>query len=118
MIIILFVLYVLLSAGGLILFKLGSGDFSVALSVPRINVSLSIWALLGILSYCVSFVLWLIIISRISLSFAMPLSVGLVNICVLIGAAAVLHERIQPVQWIGTGVILVGLFLINAGSGK
>ena len=114
----LFIIYVLLSAGGMILFKLGARDLSVSAKLPSLSVTLNAWMLLGIAFYCVSFVLWLVIASRLPLSFAMPVSVGLVNICVLIGAVLVLHEKIMPVQWAGVGVIIAGLFLINAGGGK
>lgn len=113
MIIILFLIYVLMSSGGLILFKLGSKDLSFNINSTGFNLSLNWIMLCGILCYLCSFVLWLVIVSKMNLSVAMPISVGLVNVLVLLGSLMVLNEKISIMQWVGTGVIIFGLFLIN-----
>ena len=111
--ILMFAVYALLSAGGLILFKMGGQDTASGLSL------LLSWKMLaGILCYMLSFVLWLLIVSKTQLSFAMPLSVGVVNILVFLGSARYLHEEITPLKMIGLGVIIVGLFLITTGGRK
>ena len=112
MIFFFFFLYVLLSAGGLILFKLGSQDLNISVSKNLFELKISWLMLLGIVCYACSFLLWLVIVSKLNLSFAMPLSVGLVNTLVLIGSYFVLHETITITQWIGVAVIIFGLFLI------
>lgn len=116
MLIILFMIYVCLSAGGLILFKLGSKDLALDITVQHFQLQLSWTMLLGILCYGCSFVLWLVIVNAVNLSYAMPLSVGLVNMLVLLGSWLVLHENISVLQWVGTMVIIVGLFIINMGG--
>lgn len=50
--------------------------------------------LLGIFCYLCSFLLWLVIVSRTQLTFAMPLSVGVVNTLVFLGSARFLGERL------------------------
>lgn len=116
MMILLFLLYIILSAGGLILFKLGSKNAMFCLQSSGFTISLSWTILLGIICYGLSFLLWLGIVSALDLSYAMPLSVGLVNVLVLIGSALVLNETISIMQWIGVFVIILGLFIMNMGG--
>ncbi|MEG0034929.1 MAG: EamA family transporter [Bacilli bacterium] len=112
----LFLIYVCLSAGGLILFKLGSKDVALNITSQFFSMKFSWLMLLGILCYAGSFVLWLVIVSSLKLSYAMPMSVGLVNLLVLIGSILVLNEKVGMLQWIGTVVIIIGLFIINIGG--
>ena len=116
MIVVLFILYVCLSAGGLILFKLGSGDMRVNVTSTIFSIRFSWKMLLGIVCYGCSFLLWLYIVSQMNLSLAMPLSVGLVNLLVLLGSAFFLKEQITVFQWVGVMVIVIGLALINIGG--
>ena len=53
------------------------------------------------------------IVSRTQLTFAMPLSVGVVNILVFLGSARFLGEQITPTKILGLAVIVLGLFLIS-----
>lgn len=69
----------MLSAGGLVLFKLGGQDAALQLGRTGFSLTLSWKMLLGIFCYLCSFLLWLVIVSRTQLTFAMPLSVGVVN---------------------------------------
>lgn len=116
--ILMFAVYALLSAGGLILFKMGGQDTAIQSSSSGLSLLLSWKMLAGILCYMLSFVLWLLIVSKTQLSFAMPLSVGVVNILVFLGSARYLHEEITPLKMIGLGVIIIGLFLITTGGRK
>lgn len=113
---VLFIIYVCLSAGGLILFKLGSNSTSLQFQTGIFNLNISLNMILGILCYACSFVLWLVIVGMLDLSFAMPLSVGLVNLLVLIGSSLVLNETITVTQWIGVSIIIFGLFIVNVGK--
>ncbi|MDD2435450.1 MAG: EamA family transporter [Bacilli bacterium] len=116
MICLLFALYILLSAGGLTLFKIGSKDFVFNIIDNNINLSINWYLIAGILSYISSFFLWLYIITKMKLSIAMPISVGLVNIFVLIGAILFVGENVTWLQWIGVLIILVGLLVTNIGA--
>ena len=113
LLVVLFAVYALLSAGGLVLFKLGGRDAALELGRTGFSVSLSWKMLLGIFCYLCSFLLWLVIVSRTQLTFAMPLSVGLVNILVFLGSARFLGEQISPTKILGLAVIVLGLFLIS-----
>lgn len=111
--IILFIIYALLSAGGLVLFKLGGQDTALELGRIGFSIKLSWRMLIGILCYMLSFLLWLLIVSHTQLTFAMPLSVGVVNILVFLGSNRFLHEEITPLKIAGLAVIVLGLFLIS-----
>ena len=113
LLVVLFAVYALLSAGGLVLFKLGGRDAALELGRTGFSVSLSWKMLLGIFCYLCSFLLWLVIVSRTELTFAMPLSVGVVNILVFLGSARFLGEQITPTKILGLAVIVLGLFLIS-----
>lgn len=114
--IIMFAIYVCLSAGGLVLFKLGSSSVSAHVGSDGFSFSTSWYMILGILCYAVSFILWLFIVSGTDLSIAMPLSVGIVNILVLLGSKFILNENVSIAKWIGCLVIIIGLFIINSGD--
>lgn len=113
LLVILFAVYALLSAGGLVLFKLGGQDAALQLGKAGFSLTLSWKMLLGIFCYLCSFLLWLVIVSRTQLTFAMPLSVGIVNTLVFLGSAHFLGERITPLKILGLAVIVLGLFLIS-----
>lgn len=109
----LFMVYAVLSSGGLVLFKLGGQDAALQLGKAGFSLSLSWKMLLGIFCYLCSFLLWLVIVARTQLTFAMPLSVGVVNILVFLGSAKFLGEQITPTKVAGLVVIVLGLFILS-----
>lgn len=116
MIYLLFAVYIILTVSGLMLFKLGSTDLSMKIVHHIINFSINSKFILGLLCYLSSFLLWLYIIAKMKLSLALPISVGLVNLLVLICSALIIGEKITSLQWIGVIIIIVGLFIINIGG--
>ncbi len=116
MLVILFALYVCLSAGGLILFKMGAGDMSIHVTSAIFSIQFSWKMILGIVCYGCSFILWLVVVSKMNLSIAMPLSVGIVNVLVLLGSLVFLGETVTVAQWIGVGIVVIGLAIINMGG--
>ena len=69
------------------------------------------WIMVGLAIYVISMIIWLMVLSRIEVSIAYPLtSLGYV----LNGVVAyfLLHENITSVRIIGIVVILVGVFLV------
>ncbi|MGI6329236.1 MAG: hypothetical protein ACOXZR_00040 [Bacilli bacterium] len=113
MIYLLFAIYVLLSAGGLILFKLGSKDLIFNVVNGQFNILFNWYLVCGALSYLFSFFIWLYIITQMKISLALPISVGLVNIFVLIGASLIIGETVNVSQWIGVIIIIIGLIVLN-----
>lgn len=112
---ILFIVYVILSSSGIILFKLGSADLSIKMINNQLNMNFPALSILGLLCYLVSFILWMIIISKSDVSFIVPLGLGLTNILILLGSTVVLKEELNIYGILGIALILVGTLLINKG---
>lgn len=68
--------------------------------------------LLGLFLYFCSAAVWLIVLSRVELSFAYPL-LGLSYILVLFASKFVLKEEVAPLRWLGTVVIFLGVYLVS-----
>ena len=111
--IIMFICYVLLASSGLILFKLGSANSNLTLSLFGFKVNYSIKMILGLLCYGCSFILWMLIVSKSNLPIAMPLSVALVNTLVVVESCLILKEKITLTQGIGIFIIIVGVFIMT-----
>ena len=112
-IIIMFTCYVLLASSGLILFKLGSINNNLTLNVFGLSINYSVKMILGLLCYGFSFILWMLIVSKMNLTIAMPLSVALVNTLVLVESCMFLKEKITLLQGIGIFIIIFGVSLIS-----
>lgn len=114
--VIIFIIYVLLSSSGLILFKLGALNPNINFNILGLDLALSIKSIIGILCYGFSFVLWMIIVSRMNLTLAMPLSVAVVNTLVIIGSCFVLNEKVTSLQGIGIFIVILGVMLMTGGK--
>lgn len=111
--VIMFTCYVLLASSGLILFKLGSANSNLTLNLFGIHINYSIKMILGLVCYGCSFILWMLIVSKMNLTIAMPLSVALVNTLVLVESCVFLKEKITLLQGIGIFIIIFGVSLIS-----
>ena len=115
-VIIMFICYVLLASSGLILFKLGSSNSNLSLDFFGITINYSIKMILGILCYGFSFILWMLIVSRVDLTIAMPLSVAIVNTLVVVGSCLILKEKITLTQGIAIFIIVLGVCVMTGGK--
>lgn len=113
--IIMFTCYVLLASSGLILFKLGSTNNNLTLNIFGLSINYSIKMILGLLCYGFSFILWMLIVSKMNLTFAMPLSVAIVNTLVVVGSCLVLKEKITLTQGIGIFIVIFGVCIMTWG---
>lgn len=111
----LFLVYVILSSSGIILFKLGSAELSIKMVSNQLNMNFPMMSILGLMCYLISFILWMIIISKSDVSFIVPLGLGLTNVLILVGSMVVLKEEINLYGIIGIVLILGGTILINKG---
>ena len=111
--VIMFTCYVLLASSGLILFKLGSANSNLTLNLFGLSINYSIKMILGLVCYGCSFILWMLIVSKMNLTIAMPLSVALVNTLVLVESCVFLKEKITLLQGIGIFIIIFGVSLIS-----
>jgi drug/metabolite transporter (DMT)-like permease len=79
-------------------------------TVRRIGVNSSVW--IGLLIFVLSAAIWLIVLSRASLSFAYPF-VSLTYVIILLFDGLVLHEPVSGVRWAGVALIIAGILLIS-----
>jgi len=112
MIYLLFTIYVILASSGLLLFKLGSSKTIISF-MKGFSISISWTSLIGILCYMASFVLWLVIVSKVKLTWAFPLSVALINTIIFIGSSILFKETITWVQILGAVLISFGVGLLG-----
>ncbi len=115
-IIIMFTCYVLLASSGLILFKLGSINNNLTLNVFGLSINYSVKMILGLLCYGFSFILWMLIVSKMNLTIAMPLSVAIVNTLVIVESCIILKEKITMIQGIGIFIVLFGVCIMTWGG--
>jgi drug/metabolite transporter (DMT)-like permease len=72
---------------------------------------------LGFLVYALNFILWMIILSRIDLSVALPVG-GLGYIFVPLFSMIFLNETVNPVRWFGIIFIVTGVYLVSQSAGE
>lgn len=109
----IFILYVILSTSGLVLFKLGSSSLTMSIQKSIFSMQLPLLSLLGLVCYLISFVLWMYIISKSDISFVVPLGVALTNLAVLFSSYYFLKEEISVTTIIGALIIVLGVVVIN-----
>ncbi len=72
----------------------------------------SIFLWLGILFYVVNFFLWMMILTKVDLSIAIPMaSVG--YILIPLASILFLHEQVNLMRWIGIGFIMLGVYFVS-----
>lgn len=112
MIVLMFIFYVLLASSGLVLFKSGSANSNLSLSLFGFELKYSLNMLLGLLCYAMSFILWMLIVSKANLTVAMPLSMALVNSLVVLEACVFLKEKLTFSQGIGIVIVIIGVCIM------
>lgn len=112
---VLCVIYLFFSVSGLTLFKVGSMQEG-RLTIPVVNIALSKWALLGILCYGFSFLIYLCVISKFELGVIIPIIGGVINILILLVSYFILRESLSTCSIIGAVVISIGIVIMNLGK--
>lgn len=60
-----------------------------------------------------STLLWIVVLSRFELSYAMPLLNGVYYLLILLASVLVLGEMVTPVRWVGAALMVLGIALIS-----
>ena len=114
----LIILGVLLNACAQITIKqgmrtIGLFSFSMANIIPvGIKVALSPFIIAGLFCYAISVVVWLLVLSRVEVTYAYPfLSVG--YIVTAIAGYMFLGENMECTRWVGIFIICIGVYLIT-----
>ena len=117
----LIIISVLLAATAQILLKHGMtqvtdhGAIPLALNRPvatfrRVAANASVW--IGLLTFVVSAAVWIVVLSKVSLSFAYPF-VSFTYIVILLFDGLILHETVSGLRWAGVAFIVAGILLVS-----
>lgn len=113
----LLILYAATSAIGLVLLKLGSQSGALVEFIdgkPSFNVG--VFAILGIVLYGLSFLLYTYLIAKNDLGYIIPVSTALVYIGIFLASFIVFKEPFTALKVIGILLILGGVVLLNLTS--
>ncbi|HLF69687.1 MAG TPA: EamA family transporter [Actinomycetota bacterium] len=112
-------LSVLLATGGQLLLKSGMtqvgyiGKEKLGSPVKLVlHVLTTPQVLLGLLLFVFSAAVWLVVLSRVPLSFAYPF-VGITYVLTTLFARFVLHEHVPSLRWVGLALIVSGILIIG-----
>ena len=85
------------------------------LLVDALAIITNIFIILGIVSYAISVVGWLFVLSRIAVSIAYPMtSVGYIMCAIL--AYYLMGEPLPPIHLLGIFVILFGTYIVSTSK--
>ena len=120
MLIALILLSVALAAVAQLTLKAGMNEVNDALSPQSFSLNgASIKALAaqpfiwgGLLLFGISALVWLVVLSRASLSFAYPFA-SITYILILLFDHFVLDEQVPALRWAGVALIATGIFLVS-----
>ncbi len=120
MLIALILLSVTVAAVGQLTLKHGMNEVSNELAPARFGldgasfrtlvVTPAIYA--GLLLFGISALVWLVVLSRASLSFAYPFA-ALTYVLILVFDHFVLDDPVPPLRWAGVAFIAAGIFLVS-----
>ena len=71
--------------------------------------------LLALVLYALSFVAWLVVLSRLNLSLAYP-ALAMTYAIIPLASWLILDEPISALHWAGIGVIVVGVVMVLRGG--
>lgn len=77
---------------------------------------LNLYLVGGILTYGVSTAIYILVLSKLNLSVAYPVVIGLTVIATTIAGAILLKEKVNTVNWVGIGLMISGIFAIAFGK--
>lgn len=109
---ILCAVYLCFSVAGLTFMKLGSME-GAKLLFEIFGIKFTVQSVIGYVSYIISFLLYTFIITKFDLSYIIPLLGGIVNIMVLVVGIFLLHEKATLYSLLGSGLIIVGIIVMN-----
>lgn len=66
---------------------------------------------LGLLFFGLSALIWLVVLSKTSLSFAYPFA-SLTYVLILLVDRFVLHDTVPAARWLGVGLIVAGILVV------
>jgi multidrug transporter EmrE-like cation transporter len=113
MVYVLFCIYILTSAMGLLFIKLYGKGLSVGLNSHVLNFSFDYRLIIGMLFYVTSFFLFMLIVQKFDLTYIYPVAAGILYVVISLVGFLFLKEKMSLNQLLGMAAILVGVVLMN-----
>lgn len=111
--IVLIILYIALSCSGISFVK-ASSDADSGFSVA--GFFLSYKTIVGLTCYCVSFLIYMFVVSKTQISIVIPL-LSAINSCIIVAIGfSVFKETLNAGQAIGVALVIIGAFVIGINS--
>ncbi|MFZ3590415.1 EamA family transporter [Bacillus sp. DJP31] len=109
----LIILNILCLVGGQTVWKIGLENLQLSGNIFQklIQFFFSPFIFLGFVLYIVATGIWMYLLSKLPLSFLYPLQ-SLAYVIALFIALFIFKEHIPISRWVGTGVILIGVYLV------
>lgn len=112
----LFIIYIICSALGMVLIKNGGLSTGIDLNKVGIGFNFSWMFLVGTILYVASFILWMIILQKFPLTYISPISYGIMFIVMSILSYFILSETITAMQIVGIITIIIGVVICTIGK--
>lgn len=113
----LIIVYITFSVGGQVLFKYGTNrNFMFTFDNGIICLSVNWMSIFGGGCYIISFVLFLLLLSRYNLSRINPILVGMTYILTFIASIFILKESVTGIHMLGIIMIFIGVLLLLNGN--
>ena len=108
---------IVLNVCGHLFLKAGMNKIGV-ISVDQLLVSFTKifstpFVILGLVSYVSSVAMYMVVLSRIDVSYAYPLMMGLGYVLIVLFSWQIIAEPFSTFKWIGIALILVGVSLLG-----
>lgn len=115
MFIIILIIYICLSVGGVVLFKLGTQKAPIVLSLQKrtFEFHIAFESILGLLCYVASFLIYMYLISVYNLNYIAPIAAGSTYILTIVASYFIFKEPFTSFQSVGIFLIFGGVILMN-----
>lgn len=111
--IICLIIYVLASSLGMILIKKGGAESKLLFTNHNFECAISWVAIVGIILYVISFLIWIYILNAFTLTYISPIAYGLVYISIAIFSYYILGVALTKAEIVGAFFIITGIFIAN-----
>ena len=112
--ILLVVAYMIFTVSGLICYKYGANiNFNLSMQNSNINFNIHMIAIIGIIFYLISFLLYIIVLPKFNLTDILPIVSAITSIAIYMLSVIVLKEEVNLQKIIGAIVIAIGVFIMT-----
>ena len=112
--VLIIVIYLLLSTGGLVLIKSGANSVELGIKQGIFNCSISLISIVGLICYIGSFLIFtFVIVKKFDLTYIMPILTGISQVIVILAGLFVFKEHIGNFGIVGIIFLILGEIMLN-----